>query len=310
MRTKMIGVAWVTAALLAVAGCGSDTADSEATTAAATSTPAASEPASPRAVTVDDQLGEELADEFFSILQRGDTEELDAFLDPAFQIARADGSTADKAQYLQQPASVQAYQIDNVVATRDGAVLVVRYDVTTEEVIDRQAYASDPAPRLSVFVDEGGSWQMIAHANLNVPSTDTPPAASAAATPLTDPASAEDTATAERVQNEFFAALQSGNAEALAALLSPAFQLVRADGSYANRDEYLANPATMNSFALSDFAVTSQGDLLVARFLGQTSEVINGVEYNREPAPRFAVMKRDGDTWKIVAQVNFNAPTN
>lgn len=309
MRTKIIAVASVTAALLAVAGCGSTAADDEATTPASTSTPAASEPASPRPVTADDQQGEELADEFFSILQRGDTEELDAFLDPAFQIARADGSTADKTQYLQQPATVQAYQIDNVVATRDGAVLVVRYDVTTEEVIDRQAYSSDPAPRLSVFVDEGGKWQMIAHANLNVPSTDTPPAAAAAAPPLSNPASADDAATAERVQNEFFSALQSGNAEALAALLSPAFQLVRADGSYANREQYLANPATMNSFALSDFAVTSQGDVLVARFLGQTSEVINGVEYNREPAPRFAVMKRDGDTWKIVAQVNFNAPT-
>lgn len=310
MRTKMIVPALITAALLAVGGCGSDAADTDATSPAATSTPAASEPATPRAVTADDQLGEELADEFFSILQRGDTEQLDAFLSPAFQIARADGSTADKAQYLQQPATVQAYQIDNVVATRDGEVLVVRYEVTTEEVIDRQAYASDPAPRLSVFVDEGGTWQLIAHANLNVPSADTPPAAPASAPPLSDPASAEDAATAERVQNEFFAALQSGNAEALAALLSPAFQLVRADGSYADRAQYLANPATMNSFSLSDFAVTSQGDVLVARFLGQTSEVINGVEYNREPAPRFAVMKRDGDTWKIVAQVNFNAPTS
>lgn len=310
MRKTMIAAALTTVALLAVSGCGSDTVESEATTPAATSTPAASAPATPRTATADDQLGEELADEFFSILQRGDAEALTDFLDPAFQIARADGSTADKAQYLQQPATVQAYQIDNVVATRDGAVLVVRYDVTTEEVIDRQAYSSDPAPRLSVFVDENGTWKMIAHANLNVPSTDTPPAAPATAPPLSNPASAEDAATAERVQNDFFGSLQSGNTEALSALLSPAFQLVRADGSYADREQYLANPATMNSFALTDFSVTSQGDVLVARFLGQTSEVINGVEYNREPAPRFAVMKRDGDIWKIVAQVNFNAPTN
>lgn len=306
----MIGAALLAAALLVVPGCGSDAAETEATTPGATSTPAASAPATARSVTADDELGTELADEFFSILQRGDTEALDNFLDPAFQIARADGSTADKAQYLQQPATVQAYQVDNVVATRDGDVLVVRYDVTTEEVIDRQAYASDPAPRLSVFVDEGGSWKMIAHANLNVPSTDTPAAAPEPAPPLSNPASSEDAATAERVQTEFFGALQTRNAEALAALLSPAFQLVRADGSYADREQYLANPATMNSFALSDFAVTSQGEVLVARFLGETAEVINGVEYDQDPAPRFAVMKRDGETWKIVAQVNFNAPTS
>ena len=310
MRTKkIIAPALVTVGLLLVAGCGSDASDTGATAPTATSTSTASAPATAQEATADDQLGQELLDDFFSILQRGDTEELDAFLDPAFQIARADGSTADKAQYLEQPPTVEAYQVDNVVATRDGNVLVVRSEVTTEEVIDRQVIASSPAPRLSVFVDNAGTWQLIAHANLNIPSSDTPPYP-AAASPLSNPASPEDAATAERVQNEFFGALQSGNAEALAALLSPAFQLVRADGSYADREQYLANPATMNSFTLSDFEVTAQGDVIVARFLGQTSEVINGVEYNRDPAPRFAVMKRDGDTWKIVAQVNFNAPTS
>lgn len=310
MRKKLMGPALVAAALLAVAGCGSESSTPQATPTTGASGPTASESASVQPATADDELGGELADQFFSVLQRGDTEELDALLDPAFQVTRADGSTADKAQYLQQPASVETYQIDNARATRDGDVLVVRYEVTTEEVIDRQSYTSDPAPRLSVFVEEGGSWKLIAHANFNVPSTDTPPAEPATASPLSNPASAEDTATAERVQNEFFGALQSGNAEALAALLSSAFQLVRADGSYADREQYLANPATMNSFALTDFEVTSQGEVIVARFLGQTSEVINGVEYNRDPAPRFAVMKRDGDTWKIVAQVNFNAPAS
>ena len=308
MRKTWIGTAFAATAIVALVGCGSDTTAPASSATAATSTPAASPPASARVATADDKLGEELADQFFSTLQRGDTEQLDALLDPAFQIARADGTTADKAQYLQQPATVQAYQIDNVVATRDGNALVVRYDVTTEEVIDRQAYASEPAPRLSVFVDEGGTWRLVAHANLNVPSADTPPAAAGTAPALSNPANAEDTATAERVQNEFFTALKDGNSQALAALLSPAFQLVRADGTYADREQYLSNPATMNSFALSDFAVTSQGDVIVARFVGQTSEVINGTEYDKEPAPRFAVMKKDGDTWKIIAQVNFNAP--
>ena len=297
-------------ALVAVTGCGSssDEPDSVATSAAtaATASPTPGETSSE----ADQQTGQALAEEFFSILQRGDTADLDAFLDPAFQISRADGSTADKTQYLQQPASVQAFQIDDVVATRDGNLLIVRYEVTTEEVIERQAYSSEPAPRLSVFIDDNGTWRLLAHANLNVPSTDTPPTPATAAPALSDPASAEDTATAERVQNEFFASLQNGDATALAALLSPAFQLVRADGSSADRAQYLANPATMNSFELSDFAVTSTGDVLVARFLGSTSEVIDGVEYSRAAAPRFAVMKRNGDTWQIVAQVNFNAPAS
>lgn len=308
MRSIPGSVAIAAVALIAVSACGSTSTESETATASATATAAASPAATTTVASADQQQGEELAEQFFSILQRGDSADLDAFLDPAFQIARADGSTADKAQYLQQPASVAAFTIDDVVATRDGDLLIVRYEVTTDEVIERQAYSSEPAPRLSVFIDDNGTWRLLAHANLNVPSTDTPPTPAEAAPPLSDPASAEDTATAERVQNEFFTSLQNGDSTALAALLSPAFQLVRADGSSADRAQYLANPATMNSFELSDFAVTSTGDVLVARFLGSTSEVIDGVEYSREAAPRFAVMKRDGDTWKIVAQVNFNAP--
>ena len=303
-----MGIVVATLTALVLAGCGSS---SESDSPAATVSPptaGATSPGTDSAFSAaDEETAEELSEEFFSLLQRGDTAGLDAFLDPAFQIVRADGTTADKSQYVGQPPTVLAFQIDDMVASRDGNLLVARYEVSTEEVIDEQVITSSPAPRMSVFIDDNGTWRLLAHANLTGDSADTP---LAAASPLSDPASPEDAAIAERVQNEFFTALQNGDSTALAALLSPAFQLVRADGSSANREQYLADPATMNSFELSDFAVTSTGDVLVARFMGSTSEVIDGVEYSRAAAPRFAVMKRDGDTWKIVGQVNFNAPAN
>ena len=67
-------------------------------------------------------------------------------------------------------------------------------------------------------------------------------------------------------------------------LLSPAFQLVRADGSAANKSAYLADPATISDFRLSNFYVTRSGDILVASFDGTTQETVNGAP-TRPPRP-------------------------
>lgn len=117
-----------------------------------------------------------------------------------------------------------------------------------------------------------------------------------------------DVAIATQTQNEFFTAISAGDTAALDAVLSDAFQLVRADGSHATKDEYLANPASIDDFALSDFDVTRTGDTIVARFTGSVTETIDGQVYDRDPAPRFAVMVRNGDRWQIVAQVNLSTP--
>ena len=250
--------------------------------------------------------GEAAADEFFSLLQRQDKAGLEAFLSPAFQVVRTDGSASNKTEYLADPPKVSAYEISDVDTTVDGNIMVVRYTVTTKETIDQQLYFEDPRPRLSVFVKVGDSWQLIGHANLNAPTGATPDATPAPLPSASNPASAADTEIAVATQNAFFAALQDGDKVALDQLLSPAFQLVRSDGSTADKAEYMANPATMNSFELTDFVVSRDGDVIVARFNGTTGEIINGQQYNGSPAPRFAVMVKEGDTWRIVGQVNFN----
>lgn len=118
----------------------------------------------------------------------------------------------------------------------------------------------------------------------------------------------DNVAIATETQNEFFAAIAAADTAALDAVLSDAFQLVRADGSHATKDEYLANPASIDDFTLSDFDVTRTGDTIVARFTGAVTETIDGQVYDRDPAPRFAVMVRNGDRWQIVAQVNLSTP--
>ena len=250
--------------------------------------------------------GEAAVDNFFSLLQRQDTAGLDTLLSPAFQVVRADGSASNKTEYLADPPTVAAYEISDVETTVDGNIMVVRYTVTTKETIDDELYFEDPRPRLSVFVKVGDAWQLVGHANLNAPAGATPEATPAALPAANNQASPADTEIAVATQTAFFAALQAGDLVALDQLLSPAFQLVRADGSTADKAEYMANPATMNSFDLTDFVVSRDGDVIVARFNGATEEVIDGKSYGGTPAPRFAIMVKEGDTWQIAGQVNFN----
>lgn len=282
----------------ALSGCaGGDSASSSSASASVSGSASSSQY---------NQQGEAAANEFFSLLQRQDTAGLDTFLSPAFQVVRADGSASNKAEYLADPPKVAAYEISDVDTTVDGNIMVVRYTVTTKETIDEELYFEDPRPRLSVFVKSGDTWQLIGHANLNSPEGATPEAVPTPLPSASNPASPADTEIAEATQNAFFAALQDGDLVALDQLLSPAFQLVRADGSTADKMEYMANPARMDSFELTDFVVSRDGDVIVARFNGSTQEVIDGQTYGGTAAPRFAVMVKEGDTWRIVGQVNFN----
>ena len=111
--------------------------------------------------------GSALVGEFFTILQQPATdkvEQLKTFLAPEFQIVRDTGDTLGKDAYLQNPASVTAYSLSDVVATQGSDVLVVSYVVTAEETINGVTLAT-AKPRLSVFHWIDGAWHLAAHSN-------------------------------------------------------------------------------------------------------------------------------------------------
>jgi len=116
-----------------------------------------------------DRLAKRLATRFFVLLKTEDAEGLATFLAPAFQIQRADGSWANRRQYLRNPAKVESYRIDRVVGTRSGDTLIARYWVVTSETIDGQQFAKAPAPRLSTFQLTKRGWRLLSHANFNAP---------------------------------------------------------------------------------------------------------------------------------------------
>ncbi len=113
--------------------------------------------------------GRRLATRFFTLLDGTPSPALKRFLSPAFQLQRADGTTATRAEYLKSVANVKTFSFTKVRGTIQGGALVVTYTATTDQIIDGKVYKKDPAPRLSVFHWDGRAWRLIAHANFNTP---------------------------------------------------------------------------------------------------------------------------------------------
>jgi hypothetical protein len=108
-----------------------------------------------------------LVERFFTLVQNSDVDGLGAFLSPAFQLQRADGSASAKPEYLTNLPTVETFEISDLVGTQTGSVLVARYLATVEGVVEGKPFTPGPAPRLSVFSWDGEAWQIVAHANFN-----------------------------------------------------------------------------------------------------------------------------------------------
>ena len=132
------------------------------------------------------------------------------------------------------------------------------------------------------------------------------------APPIVSPASAAEMSVAERdaaglaANTAWWGALVEGTVPALDAVLAPEFQIMRADGSSYDKQEYLASalPKVAAIPAFSQMTVTGQGDLLVVRYWVTVKETRNG-ETVEAHAPRLTVFRRDGDTWLVSAHANF-----
>jgi ketosteroid isomerase-like protein len=102
-------------------------------------------------------------------------------------------------------------------------------------------------------------------------------------------------------------ALQNKDLDAVADAMAPSFQIQRADGTSADRSEYLAKPATVESYTLNDEIVATQsGNTLTVRWSIQITEVLEGVRYDNVTAPRLTVFEWQDDAWRIVGYGNFN----
>lgn len=114
-----------------------------------------------------DATGRALVNRFAEILASPDPRpRLEEFLSPAFQLQRANGTFANRDEYLAQPPTVTRFDIvnDNFRATQDGRVLTVRLRV---DVTEPGGAGPTSADRLGVFVRSAEGWRLAAWANFN-----------------------------------------------------------------------------------------------------------------------------------------------
>jgi hypothetical protein len=130
------------------------------------------------------------------------------------------------------------------------------------------------------------------------------PAASTAVRPA--PRYANPSAAAKPLVVRFFTLLQHKDVPGLEKLLSPAFQVQRADGTASEKTAYLKKLPDVEKFTLSHFRATQHGGTLVVRYLAVVTGKVNGKPYTPGPAPRLTVFAWDGRRWQLAAHSNFN----
>lgn len=110
----------------------------------------------------------------------------------------------------------------------------------------------------------------------------------------------------KKLASEFLRVLQSEDAKALKAWLSPAFLLQRPDGTFLTKRQYLENPSKVESFKVTEVVGTRTGNVRVVRYTAQTNQTIDGVQITGEPVPRLSTYVKAGKTWRIVSHANFS----
>ena len=104
-------------------------------------------------------------DPWADALLTGDPAVVEKVLAPEYQILRSNGSGHDKASYLKAlPKQKIRSKFSDIVATGTGNVMVLRYRIETDQVIDGNK-VKGISPRLSVFRRDGDRWLICAHAN-------------------------------------------------------------------------------------------------------------------------------------------------
>ena len=115
----------------------------------------------------DVQLGENLLAQLWNAIKANDIELLDELLAPGFQSVHSDGARnrAEEIKLLKS-LDIDDYKLSDINITRNGNVMVATYFIAVEETIKGKRLSKVPAPRLSVFLKNKGSWKWLAHANL------------------------------------------------------------------------------------------------------------------------------------------------
>lgn len=242
--------------------------------------------------------GRELIMKYANYLVQEDYTGLASFIDPAYQIQRADGTGDDRAAYLQNPPTLKSFKIgDTFNAILNDNLLTVRYTIVVDELVNGKMLSLGEAPRLTTFIWREGAWFLASHASFLLPQSGVPT--------LADP-----NATGRELAEQFITILKNKDQSALTDFLAPGFQIQRADGSGADRAQYLDTDINISNFELgSDVTAVQDGATLTVRWSLMIDETINGEVTGKAQAPRLSTFVWENNGWRLLSHANFNPPT-
>lgn len=142
--------------------------------AAIAAAPAAASTATPHGRTTagDVALGHRLVTRFWTLTRSQDRVGLSAFLSPAFQAQRTDGTGATKSAYIASIGTtlvVADFRLSSFKVTRTGRFMVARFDAATSHVVGSVLYSTAPTPRMETFAYDGRRWLITSNANFLLP---------------------------------------------------------------------------------------------------------------------------------------------
>ena len=112
----------------------------------------------------------------------------------------------------------------------------------------------------------------------------------------------------QRLASEFLRLLQAEDRVGLDAFLNRALLVQRPDGTWLTKRQYLADPALVESYTVSDVHGTRSGDVRVIRYTVVTRQTVGGEQLSQAPVPRLSTYVKRRGGWQLVAHANFNAP--
>jgi hypothetical protein len=112
---------------------------------------------------------ETLVTDWLTVLYSGETAKLDHVLSEHFQVSLGSGRGFTREGALKAAPVVNSdASVSNLVITRSETLIVARYDVQVEQMIEGELQSKN-APRLTVFELHEDGWYVTAHASFAVP---------------------------------------------------------------------------------------------------------------------------------------------
>jgi hypothetical protein len=119
----------------------------------------------------------------------------------------------------------------------------------------------------------------------------------------------QNDALAQKLVNRFLTDLSTKNTADLNAFLAPNFQLMRGDGTGADKKQYLADLPTQKAFKVGPVHGLEYNGSLSATYTVTSNLTVDGKAFASAPSPRLSVfVKSDDGQWHLVGHGNFNKP--